>query len=140
MFNTGVGARQMSRDFWTAYIAAALPFWLLDALWLGLIAKRFYRDALGTLMAKPVKPIPAVLFYVAYPAGLAVFVLASGLAPSIAQAAFFGGLFGLFCYGTYDLVNHATIQGWPSRLTVVDMAWGIAASAIACAIARAAGG
>ncbi len=126
----------MRNGLWT-YVAVAVPFWLLDALWLGLIAKRFYRDALGTLMAKPVKLSPAVLFYVAYPAGLAFFVLSSGLAPGVAQAAAVGGLFGLFCYGTYDLVNHATLQGWPLRLTVVDMAWGLFASGAACGLARA---
>jgi uncharacterized membrane protein len=132
-----LGDVTMRSGFWTSYIAIALPFWLLDAVWLGLIAKRFYRDALGPLMAKPVKAIPAVLFYIAYPAGLALFVLGSGLAPNIAHAAAMGGLFGLFCYGTYDLVNHATLQGWPLRLTVVDMAWGTFASAAACAVARA---
>jgi uncharacterized membrane protein len=126
--------------FWMTYLAVAVPFWLLDAVWLGLVARRFYREALGVLMAKPVKPIPAVLFYVAYPAGLAVFVLGSGLAPGVTQAAMFGGLFGLFCYGTYDLVNHATIKGWPLRLTVVDMAWGVAASGAACAVSRAIAG
>jgi uncharacterized membrane protein len=125
----------MRNSLWS-YVAVALPFWLFDAVWLGLIAKRFYRDALGTLMAKPVRLIPAVLFYSAYPAGLAMFVLGSGLAPSVALAAVFGGLFGLFCYGTYDLVNHATLQGWPLRLTVVDMTWGVVASGAACGLAR----
>jgi uncharacterized membrane protein len=126
----------MGSGFWTTYLAAAVPFWLLDAVWLGLIARRFYRDALGALMAKPVKLVPAVLFYIAYPAGLALFVLGSALAPGVVQAAAIGGLFGLFCYGTYDLVNHATIQGWPLRLTLVDMAWGVVASGAACAMAR----
>ncbi len=127
----------MGLDFWSFYFAAALPFWLVDAVWLGLVARRFYRDALGDLMAKPVQILPAVLFYVGYPAGLAIFVLASPLAPSALQAAALGGLFGLFCYGTYDLVNQSTIKGWPVRLTLVDMTWGVVASAAACGIARA---
>jgi uncharacterized membrane protein len=127
-------------SFLSSYFAVALPFWLLDAVWLGLIAKRYYREALGGLMAKPVKFVPAALFYIGYPAGLALFVLGSTLAPGVMQAASFGGLFGLFCYGTYDLTNHATLQGWPMRLTVVDMTWGIVASAAACGVARALAG
>jgi uncharacterized membrane protein len=116
-----------------AYLAVALPVLIADALWLGLIAKRFYRDALGPLMAKPVKILPAALFYLGYPLGLAIFAVVP--ATGIGHAAMLGGLFGLFCYGTYDLVNHATLEGWPLRLTLVDMAWGTALSAMASAVA-----
>jgi uncharacterized membrane protein len=117
------------------YLFLALPFWLLDAIWLGAVARTFYRAALGPLMARKVKIIPAVLFYLAYPAGLALFVMTTASQP--VQAGMLGALFGLFCYGTYDLVNHATLEGWPLRLTVVDMAWGTFASGAACATAAA---
>jgi uncharacterized membrane protein len=116
-----------------AYLATALPLLLADGLWLGVIAKRFYREALGPLMARRVKIAPAALFYLGYPIGLAIFAVLP--ATGIANAALLGGLFGLFCYGTYDLVNHATLEGWPLRLTLVDMAWGTALSAAASAVA-----
>ena len=31
-----------------------------------------------------------------------------------------GGLFGLFCYATYDLTNMATLKVWPLRVTLID--------------------
>jgi uncharacterized membrane protein len=37
-------------------------------------------------------------------------------------------------YGTYDLTNWATLQGWPSQLALVDWAWGTVASAVAGAV------
>ncbi|KKS35025.1 MAG: hypothetical protein UU97_C0003G0039, partial [candidate division WWE3 bacterium GW2011_GWD1_42_14] len=33
-------------------------------------------------------------------------------------------LFGLVCYATYDLTNQATINNWPTIVTVVDLIWG----------------
>lgn len=116
-----------------AYLAVAIPLLIADGIWLGLVAKSFYRAALGPLMARRVKLAPAALFYLGYPLGLAIFAVLP--ATSLAHAALLGGLFGLFCYGTYDLVNHATLEGWPLRLTLVDMAWGTALSAAATTLA-----
>jgi uncharacterized membrane protein len=115
------------------YLAIAVPLLIADGVWLGLVAKRFYRDALGPLMTKRVKVLPAALFYFGYPLGLAIFAVLP--AAGVAHAGLLGGLFGLFCYGTYDLVNHATLEGWPLRLTLVDMAWGTVLSAVASALA-----
>ena len=124
-------------SLWWLYLAAAVPFWLLDAIWLGLAAKSFYKSALGPLMARKVKWVPGAVFYLAYPVGLALFVLAPNwTALGVLQMAGLGGLFGLFCYGTYDLTNHATLEGWPLRLTLVDMVWGSCATASACGVAR----
>jgi len=42
---------------------------------------------------------------------------------------------GLLAYGTYDLSNLATLRGWSLRLCLVDIAWGVVASAIAGGLA-----
>jgi uncharacterized membrane protein len=42
-----------------------------------------------------------------------------------------GALLGLVAYGTYDLSNYSTLQGWPLALTAIDMAWGAVLSAVA---------
>jgi uncharacterized membrane protein len=124
---------------WRLYLLTAVPFWIADAIWLGFVAKDFYRRALAPLMAPRVNPWPAALFYLAYPAGLVIFVLypAHGAGPPrpMLPVILGGGLFGLFCYGTYDLVNQATLKDWPWRLTFVDMAWGTTISALSVAIA-----
>lgn len=37
-----------------------------------------------------------------------------------------GALFGLVTYAAYDLTNLATLEGFPVRMVVVDMIWGMA--------------
>jgi uncharacterized membrane protein len=44
-----------------------------------------------------------------------------------------GGLLGLVAYGTYELTNFATIRNWTLQITVIDIAYGIVASAIVAA-------
>ena len=40
-----------------------------------------------------------------------------------------GALLGLVAYTTYDLSNLATLKGWSTSLSLVDMCWGAVASA-----------
>lgn len=102
----------MTRAF-KPYLAALLVMGVLDALWLGVLARDFYRQELGEQMVAQVRWVPALLFYVAYPAALV----------------------GLVAYGVYDLTNLATLRHWPVRLALVDMAWGTFASTLAGATA-----
>jgi uncharacterized membrane protein len=109
------------------FLWAMAGFVVLDAIWLGLLMKDFYRRHLGHIarMADggldPVWPA-AALVYPALAGGLTVFVLARAKSP--AEALLLGAFFGLVTYGVYDLTNHATLRDWPVVLTVVDIAWG----------------
>lgn len=115
-----------------AMLATVVVFLLLDAVWLGILARQFYTDAIGHLMA-PAPYLPAVvLFYLLFPLFLAWFAFVQ--APDRDNAwsvALRGGLFGLATYGTYGLTNWATLRDWPATLVVVDIGWGAALSAIA---------
>lgn len=108
--------------FLKAYLVTLVPFIGIDALWLGLIAPRFYKSQIGHLMAKNPNWISAAAFYLLFVAGMVVFV--TGRPGTPIQAAMRGALFGLVCYATYDLTNLATLEGWPVVVTVVDLAWG----------------
>jgi uncharacterized membrane protein len=108
--------------FLKAYLVTLVPFIGIDALWLGLIAPRFYKSQIGHLMAKNPNWIAAAAFYLLFVAGMVVFV--TGRPGTPIQAAIRGALFGLVCYATYDLTNLATLEGWPVMVTVVDLAWG----------------
>lgn len=108
------------------YLIAAVLFSLIDFVWLGFIAKRFYRDNLGKILSvKPNLPA-AVAFYALYIVGLVVFAIvpASREVGSISNAFRLGALFGFFTYLTYDLTNLATLKAWPAKLSIVDIAWG----------------
>ncbi len=118
-----------------AYIAAALPFGLLDALWLRWAGPNFYRPNLGELLADSFRAGPALVFYVAYIAGMVWFAVRPGLAGGLGTAALNGALLGALCYATYDLTNQATMKVWPTQITVVDIMWGAFATAAAATFA-----
>lgn len=116
------------------YLAALLVMGLLDALWLGLLARDFYRQEMGAQMAEQIRWVPALLFYVAYPAALVALALFPAGQP-FGQQVLRAALVGLVAYGVYDLTNLATLRHWPVRLALVDMAWGTFASTLAGAAA-----
>jgi uncharacterized membrane protein len=122
--------------FLAAYLTALAVMGVLDALWLGLIARDFYQAEMAPLMAEEIRKIPAALFYVGYPAGLVALALMP-LPQSMASAAWRSALVGLVAYGTYDLTNMATLRVWSVKLAVVDTAWGMLASCVAGTVAYA---
>ena len=127
-----------SRPLMTIYAATAVVMLALDALWLGLIATGWYRDAMGPLMADTPRWGAALLFYAMYPAGLVAWaVWPQRHTPGLRSATVHGALLGLFAYGTYDLTNLAVLRDWPLPLSVLDMAWGATVSALSAAAGKA---
>jgi uncharacterized membrane protein len=111
--------------FFKLYAVAFPVFLAMDMVWLGLVAKNFYRSQIGFLMASEVNVGAALAFYLLFIAGLVLFVIAPALdKKSYQQALLLGAIFGLVTYGTYDLSNLATIRNWPVLVTVVDLVWG----------------
>jgi uncharacterized membrane protein len=120
--------------FLKPYLAALLVLGALDGLWLGMLARDFYRQEIGAQMVEQVRWLPALLFYVAYPAGLVALALFPSGQPLVWQVGR-AALVGLVAYGAYDLTNLATLRHWPLRLALVDTAWGCLASAVAGGVA-----
>jgi len=107
------------------YLPTLIVFLILDALWLGFVARGFYRDQLGELMRPDVRWGAALAFYLLFIVGLLVFVVVPALAQgSLARVVLTGAFFGLITYATYDLTNLATLRGFPTIVAVVDLAWG----------------
>jgi uncharacterized membrane protein len=119
-----------------AYLAAALVFGALDAMWLGWAGPNLYRPALGDLLAPTFRLAPAGVFYLAYLGGIVWFAVRPALADGGGAAALNGLLLGAMCYMTYDLTNQATLARWPVHVTVIDVCWGSFATAAAsfCAV------
>ncbi len=109
----------------------SLPvFFVLDMLWLGLIAKSFYAKQIGFMMKTEVNWVAAIIFYLIFLSGLTVFVIAPAVEKnSWKDALLFGAFFGLITYATFDLTNLATIKNWPLTVTIVDLIWGMVLSA-----------
>jgi uncharacterized membrane protein len=104
----------------------ALPvFFVIDMIWLVLVAKNFYQNQIGFLMKPDINWFAAVIFYLLFIAGLIGFVISPAMVKqSWLHALLYGALFGLITYATYDLTNLATLKDWPLMVTVVDMIWG----------------
>lgn len=118
-----------------AFIAAAVAFGALDALWLGWAGPNFYRPRLGDILADSFRMAPALVFYAAYVAAIVWFAVRPGLTAGVGAAVLNGALLGAICYATYDLTNQATLRHWSTAVTVADIAWGAFATAAAAGIA-----
>jgi uncharacterized membrane protein len=119
------------RTLVVAYLAALVVFCGLDFVWLSFTGESLYRPAIGELLRSGFDAPAAVAFYLIYVGGL-VF-LAVRPAARLSQAMSCGAVYGLCAYATYDLTNQATLRHWPLTLSLVDMAWGTALSAVAAA-------
>lgn len=130
---------RMTTKYLVAWGATFLVMLLIDLLWLGVIAKNMYAEAMGDLMSPQPRLAFAALFYLMYPVGLVIFAVLPGVdAGSVLRAGVLGALFGLFAYGTYDLTNLAVVRGWPTGLSFIDMAWGTLVSGVSAAAGAAA--
>ncbi len=117
------------------YLVVFASFFVIDMIWLGVVAKKFYKTQLGSMMAKKINWPAAIVFYLLYIVGLIFFVIYPALGQDSWFYAFWtGAFFGLICYATYDLSNLATLEGWPRAVTAVDLVWGSTLSAILATI------
>ena len=113
------------------YVLTVPIFFAIDIIWLGYVAKAFYRQNLADFLSPKVNWGAALLFYLLYIIGILIFAVLPALKEdSLARAALLGGLFGFFTYATYDLTNLATLKDWPLKVVMVDIAWG----AVLCAV------
>lgn len=115
-----------------AYAGTLIVFLAVDAIWLGLVARTFYRDQLGELMLPSPNLAVAAIFYVFFAAAIVFLAVLPGLAAgSLTTVIINGAILGLAAYGTYDITNLATLKNWPVMVTIVDMAWGTFLTAFA---------
>lgn len=119
----------------TAYVTAAVAFGVLDALWLRWAAPNLYRPLIGELLADSFRMVPALAFYALYIGGMVWFAIRPGMAQGVPYGVLNGALFGAICYATYDLTNQATLKVWSTQMTLIDIAWGASATALASGLA-----
>ena len=107
-------------------LAAGLVMGVMDALWLMVIARKWMLKQLGHLMKEPISWPPAIAFYVLYSVALSFFAITpamqAGGDPLMALG--LGAFLGLVAYGTYDLTNMATLNGFSWTIVAADLAWG----------------
>ena len=123
------------------YLVMLAAFFLVDMVWLGLVARKFYRKQIGFLMSAKPGWAAAIIFYLLFILGAVVFVVLPGLNDgSLKLTVLRAVLYGLVTYATYDLTNLATVKNWPVLVTVVDLLWGVGVSVIVSLVGFWAGG
>ena len=117
----------MNFIYYLKLYALTVPvFFAVDMIWLGFVAKKFYRTHLGFVLSPDVNWPAAVSFYLIYIVGILVFAVVPALEKeSLGSALLWGCLYGFFTYATYDLTNMATIKNWPLKVVMVDILWGV---------------
>ena len=108
-----------------SFFFAATIFIIIDAIWLMITVKLFYKPLLGSLLLD--KPIlwAAIIFYLIYMLGLMIIIIQPALEKeSIFHAFWTGFIFGVVAYGTYNFTNMATVKNWSAYVVFVDTTWG----------------
>jgi uncharacterized membrane protein len=108
------------------YAITTIVFFLIDLIWIGVVASNFYAMTIGQMLRESVNWPAALIFYLIYIGGIVLFVLAPAIRSGsrIGHVALRGGLLGVFAYGTFDLTALALLEGWPVIVTIVDITWG----------------
>lgn len=119
-----------------ATLATGVALLTLDLVWLGVVARGLYVEALGDLLRPDVNRLAAALFYAFYVAVTVGWAVLG--ARTKGAAARRGAGLGLVAYATYELTSWAVIRGWPTWIVPVDVAWGVLLTALAALAGRSA--
>lgn len=119
-----------------AFLATAVVFLGLDAIWLKTVIGPFFRERIGHLMREDPYLGVAAGFYTFFAAGIVYFAVIPALNSGSLKLALFNGAFiGLLGYGTYEATSMSIMKDWQWDMLVLDIAWGTGV----CAVAAAAG-
>jgi uncharacterized membrane protein len=113
----------------TLFLSTMIFVFILDMLWLGVIAKNMYAENIGMLLRKSgegMTPIwwAAAVVYVCITVGILYFVLPKANGDYLI-ALTGGAMIGLVTYGIYDFTNYSILANWPWKITFIDFFWGI---------------
>ena len=67
-------------SFTRAYVGTAIPFLIIDAVWIGFFVGDYYRETVGHLLLETPNFVPAGLFYLAYAAGIVILAVQPAIA------------------------------------------------------------
>lgn len=118
-----------------AYAVTVVVFLGLDAIWLSRVALAMYRREIGDLLLDRPNLMIAGLFYLIFVAGIVILAIAPALNGGTWLTAFLmGATLGLVAYGTFDITNLSTLKNWSIAVTLADLAWGTALTAVSATV------
>ena len=110
------------------YLATLIVLIPVDFLFLGMVAKGFFASQVGDMLGE-IRLAPAILFYLLYIAGVLIFVSAPA-STTWHSTLLYGGLFGFFCYTTFELTSLSLLKHWTWPVVLVDVCWGTFVTAV----------
>ena len=120
--------------FLIALAATLLSFLVIDAIWIGTLARKLYEREVGELLRETPRLLPAVVFYIGYAAGIVLLAVRPGITQgSVAVTLAYGAVFGALAYGTFSITNFSLLTNWTMTLVVTDILWGAFLTAVAAA-------
>ena len=122
-------------DYIFIFSTALFFFLVIDLVWLGYVARDFYRKHLKRKLLDKPKWGAAISFYMLFILGLMYFAIVPAINDGdFIQGVFDASMYGIFTYVTYQLTNYATLKAWPRELIAVDILWGIVLSSTVTAL------
>lgn len=113
-------------SFMKSYGVSFIVFTVIELIWLLILANDLYKKEIGYIMKEKANLFPALIFMFIFVAGLVFFVIDPALAKEEWTYALFAGVFyGLVTYATYTLTNYSNLEGWPLKVSIIDMIWGV---------------
>ena len=113
------------RESIITYLSVTTIFLFIDIIWLSQSFSYIYQPNIGELLRENIIIFPAILFYIIYPLGATILVALPSLEKVLLKTIFINGfVFGFIAYGTYNLTNMATLEGWSAKVVIIDMIWG----------------
>ena len=113
------------RESIITYLSVTTIFLFIDIIWLSQSFSYIYQPNIGELLRENIIIFPAILFYIIYPLGATILVALPYLEKVLLKTIFINGfVLGVIAYGTYNLTNMATLEGWSAKVVIIDMIWG----------------
>ena len=113
------------RESIITFLSVSTIFLLIDIIWLSQSFSYVYQPNIGELLRDNIIIFPAILFYIIYPLGATILVALPSLEKVLSRTIFINGfVLGVIAYGTYNLTNMATLEGWSAKVVIIDMIWG----------------
>lgn len=113
------------RESIITYLSVTTIFLFIDIIWLSQFFSYIYQPNIGELLRENIIIFPAILFYIIYPLGATILVALPSLEKVLLKTIFINGfILGVIAYGTYNLTNMATLEGWSAKVVIIDMIWG----------------
>jgi len=111
-------------NFYFTWVLATIMLMILDACWLPLAWKPFYKPVYDDIQGGLVKIRIGSAVFTWVLLGLVVALHQTHTMNPPVHPFWTGALSGFILYGVYNFTNHATLKHYTLRLSIIDTLWG----------------